>query len=99
TCALHSGIGSQPLVHFGTEAQKRRYLPLLATGEWMAAYCLSEAGSGSDALGMKTKAVLSADSRHYVLNGVKMWITNGAWADLLTVFAKVDGEHVTAFFL
>ena len=97
TCAVHSGIGSQPLVHFGTEAQKRRYLPLLATGEWMAAYCLSEAGSGSDALGMKTKAVLSADSRHYVLNGVKMWITNGAWADLLTVFAKVDGEHVTAF--
>jgi hypothetical protein len=86
-----------PITYFGTPEQKAKYLPRLATGELMAAYCLSEAGSGSDALGMKTKAVLSADGTHYVLNGAKMWITNAAWADLFTVFAKVDGEHVTAF--
>jgi alkylation response protein AidB-like acyl-CoA dehydrogenase len=97
TCSAHSGIGSQPLIYFGTDAQKQKYLPRLASGEWMSAYCLSETGSGSDALGMKAKAVLSADGQHYVLNGVKMWITNAAWADLFTVFAKVDGEHVTAF--
>jgi len=97
TCAAHTGIGSQPLIYFGTPAQKQKYLPRLATGEWMAAYCLSEAGSGSDALGMKTKAVLSPDGRHYLLNGAKLWITNAAWADLFTVFAKVDGRHVTAF--
>jgi alkylation response protein AidB-like acyl-CoA dehydrogenase len=97
TCGVHSGIASQPLVYFGTDAQKQKYLPRLATGEWMAAYCLSEAGSGSDALGMKTKAVLSPDGKHYLLNGVKMWITNAGWADLFTVFAKVDGQHVTAF--
>jgi len=97
TCGAHAGIGSQPLIYFGTEAQKAKYLPRLASGEWMAAYCLSEAGSGSDALGMKTKAVLSPDGKHYLLNGVKMWITNAAWADLFTVFAKVDGQHVTAF--
>lgn len=97
TCGAHTGIGSQPLIYFGTTAQKQKYLPRLATGEWMAAYCLSETGSGSDALGMKTKAVLSPDGKNYILNGVKMWITNAAWADLFTVFAKVDGEHVTAF--
>lgn len=97
TCGAHTGIGSQPLIYFGTEAQKQKYLPRLATGEWMAAYCLSEAGSGSDALGMKTKAMLSPDRKHYILNGVKMWITNAAWANLFTVFAKVDGQHVTAF--
>ncbi|MDP1580043.1 MAG: acyl-CoA dehydrogenase family protein [Candidatus Didemnitutus sp.] len=97
TCGAHSGIGSQPLIYFGTPEQKAKYLPRLATGELMAAYCLSEAGSGSDALGMKTKAVLSPDGKHYILNGVKMWITNAAWADLFTVFAKVDGEHVSAF--
>lgn len=97
TCGAHTGIGSQPLIYFGTEAQRRKYLPRLATGEWMAAYCLSEAGSGSDALAMRTKAVLSPDGKHYLLNGVKMWITNAAWADLFTVFAKVDGQHVTAF--
>lgn len=97
TCGAHTGIGSQPLIYFGTEAQKQKYLPRLATGEWMAAYCLSEAGSGSDALGMRAKATLSSDGTHYMLNGVKMWITNAAWADLLTVFAKVDGQHVTAF--
>jgi alkylation response protein AidB-like acyl-CoA dehydrogenase len=97
TCAAHSGIGSQPLIYFGTAAQKQRYLPRLASGEWMAAYCLSEAGSGSDALAMKTRATLSPDGKHYLLNGVKMWITNAAWADLFTVFAKVDGQQVTAF--
>jgi hypothetical protein len=97
TCGAHTGIGTMPITYFGTPEQKAKYLPRLATGELMAAYCLSEAGSGSDALGMKTKAVLSADGTHYVLNGAKMWITNAAWADLFTVFAKVDGEHVTAF--
>lgn len=97
TCGAHSGIGTGPITFFGNDAQKKKYLPKLATGEWMAAYCLTEAGSGSDALGMKTKAVLSADKTHYVLNGAKMWITNAAWADVFVVFAKVDGEHVTAF--
>ena len=97
TCGAHSGIGTGPITFFGNEAQKKKYLPKLATGEWMAAYCLTEAGSGSDALGMKTKAVLSADKTHYILNGAKMWITNAAWADVFVVFAKVDGEHVTAF--
>ncbi len=97
TCGAHSGIGTGPITFFGTPEQKAKYLPKLATGEWMAAYCLSEAGSGSDALGMKTKAVLSPDKKHYILNGAKMWITNAAWADVFVIFAKVDGEHVTAF--
>lgn len=97
TCGAHSGIGSQPIIYFGTPEQKAKYLPRLASGEWMAAYCLSEADSGSDALGMKTKAVLSPDGKNYLLNGVKMWITNAAWADLFIVFAKVDGEKVSAF--
>lgn len=97
TCGAHSGIGTQPLAYFGTEGQKKKYLPRLASGEWMAAYCLSEPSSGSDALAMRTKATLSADGRHYVLNGTKMWISNAGWADLFTVFAKVDGQHVTAF--
>jgi len=97
TCGAHSGIGTQPLTYFGTEAQKKKYLPKLATGEWIAAYALSEAGSGSDALGLRTKATLSPDGKHYLLNGTKMWISNAAWADLITVFAKVDGQHVTAF--
>src|SRR6266571_3199330 len=97
TCGAHSGIGTEPLIYFGTEAQKKKYLPKLATGEWMAAYALSEAGSGSDALGMRTKATLTADGKHYVLNRTKLWSSNAAWADLFTVFAKVDGQHVTAF--
>ncbi|MBM3845742.1 MAG: acyl-CoA dehydrogenase [Verrucomicrobia bacterium] len=97
TCGAHSGIGTQPLVYFGNEDQKTRYLPRLATGEWMAAYCLSEPQSGSDALAMRTKAVKTPDGRGYVLNGTKMWISNAGWADLFTVFAKVDGQHVTAF--
>ena len=97
TCGAHSGIGTQPLIYFGTETQKKKYLPKLATGEWIAAYALSEAGSGSDALGMRTKATLSPDGKHYLLNGTKMWISNAAWADLFTVFGKVDGQQVTAF--
>src|SRR6185369_1063010 len=91
TCGAHSGIGSEPLIYFGTEAQKNKYLSKLASGQWMAAYALSEAGSGSDALGLRTKATLSSDGRHYILNGTKMWISNAGWADLFTVFAKVDG--------
>jgi alkylation response protein AidB-like acyl-CoA dehydrogenase len=97
TCGAHTGIGMQPLSYFGTKAQKKKYLSRLATGQWMGAYCLSETASGSDALAMKTKAVRAPDGSHYVLNGVKMWITNAGWADLFTVFAKVDGQHVTAF--
>lgn len=97
TCGAHSGIGTQPIAYFGTEAQKQKYLPRLASGEWMGAYCLSEPSSGSDALAMRTKATLSADGRHYILNGTKMWISNAGWADLFTIFAKIDGQHVTAF--
>jgi alkylation response protein AidB-like acyl-CoA dehydrogenase len=93
----HTGIGTLPILYFGNEAQKQKYLPKLATGEFIGAYALTEAGSGSDALAAKTKAVLSADKKHYVLNGEKMFITNGAWADVITVFAKIDGEHFTGF--
>ena len=93
----HTSIGTLPLVYFGTEAQKAQYLPRLASGELIAAYALTEPESGSDALAAKTTAVLSADGRHYVLNGQKMWITNGGFADLFTIFAKVNGEKFTAF--
>ncbi len=93
----HSGIGTLPLLLFGTEEQKQRYLPRLATAELIGAYCLSEPQAGSDALAAKTRADLSADGTHYVLNGQKMWITNGGGADLYTVFAKVGGEKFTAF--
>ena len=93
----HSGIGLLPLVYFGTEQQKQKYLPRLATGEIVGAYALSEATSGSDALNCRARAVLSPDGKHYILNGEKMWITNGGFADLFTVFAKVDGEKFTAF--
>ncbi len=97
TVGAHTGIGTLPLVYFGTEAQKQKYLPRLASGEWIAAYALTEPGSGSDALGAKTKAVLSEDGRYYVLNGTKMWISNAGFADLFTLFAKIDGEQFTAF--
>src|SRR5262245_4283591 len=97
TQSSHVNIGTLPIVFFGTEEQKQKYLPKLASGEWIGAYALTEPQSGSDALAAKTKAVLSADGRHYVLNGQKMWITNGGFADLFTVFAKVDGEKFTAF--
>ena len=95
--AAHTGIGTLPVLYFGTEAQKQYYLPKLATGEIKAAYCLTEPGSGSDSLAARTKAVLSADGKHYILDGQKMWITNAGFADLLTVFAKIDGEKFTAF--
>ncbi len=91
------GIGTLPLVWYGTEDQKRRYLHRLATGEWISAYALSEASSGSDAMNIRTRATLSADGRHYLLNGEKMWITNCGFADLYTVFAKIDGEKFSAF--
>jgi len=93
----HAGIGTLPLLLFGTADQKAKYLPKLASGEWIGAYCLSEPQAGSDALAAKTRADLSADGTHYVLNGQKMWITNGGAADFYTVFAKVGGEQFTAF--
>ncbi len=97
TWGAHTGIGTLPIVFFGTEEQKRKYLPRLATAEIIGAYALSEAGSGSDALGARTKATLSSDGRHYLLNGGKMWITNSRWAGTFIVFAKVDGDKFTGF--
>jgi alkylation response protein AidB-like acyl-CoA dehydrogenase len=94
----HTGIGSLPLLYYGTQEQKAKYSPLLASGEWKAAYCLTEPSAGSDANSGKTKAVLSEDGKHYLLNGQKMWITNGGFADLFTVFAKIDNDaNLTAF--
>ena len=93
----HTGIGTLPIVYFGTEDQKKRYLPRLAAGEIVGAYALSESSSGSDALNCRARAQLSPDGKHYILNGEKMWITNAGFADLFTVFAKVDGEKFTAF--
>ncbi|HZR33142.1 MAG TPA: acyl-CoA dehydrogenase family protein [Terriglobales bacterium] len=93
----HTGIGTLPIVFFGTEQQKQKYLPKLATGEMIGAYALSESSSGSDALNCRARATLSPDGKHYILNGEKMWITNAGFADLFTVFAKVDGEKFTAF--
>src|SRR5213082_89464 len=93
----HTGIGTLPIVYFGTEEQKKKYLPRLAEGEIVGAYALSEASSGSDALNCRARAELSSDSKHYVLNGEKMWITNAGFADLFTVFAKVNGEKFSAF--
>src|SRR6267378_4370502 len=93
----HSGIGTLPIVFFGTAEQKKKYLPLLATGEKLAAYCLSEPQAGSDAQNSRTRAVLSPDGRSYILNGQKMWITNGGFADVYIVFAKVDGEKFSCF--
>lgn len=95
--AAHTGIGTLPLVYYGTRAQKEQYLEKIITGEWLAAYCLTEPGSGSDALGAQASAILSADGSHYVLNGTKQFITNGSFADLYVIFAKIDKEHFTAF--
>ena len=95
--AAHTGIGMLPILYFGTSEQKTKYLPKLVTGEWAGAYGLTEPNSGSDALGAKTTATLSADGKHYILNGQKCWITNGGFAHVYTVFAKVDGERFTAF--
>ncbi len=97
TYGAHADIGTRPLLFFGPEELKQRFLPKLAQGEMMAAYCLSEPHAGSDALAARTRAELSPDGKHYVLNGEKMWISNGGWADLYTVFAKVDGEKFSAF--
>ncbi|MGA8026722.1 MAG: acyl-CoA dehydrogenase family protein [Bryobacteraceae bacterium] len=93
----HTGIGTLPLLYFGTEEQKQKYLPKLATAEMVAAYALTEPHAGSDALAARTRADLTPDGKHYILNGQKMWITNGGAADLFTVFAKIGGEKFTAF--
>jgi alkylation response protein AidB-like acyl-CoA dehydrogenase len=95
--AAHTGIGTLPILYFGTDAQKQKYVSKLATGEWKGAYGLTEPNSGSDALGAKTTARLSEDGKYYILNGQKCWITNGGFADVYTVFAKVDGDKFTAF--
>ena len=97
THEAHTVIGTFPLLYFGSHEQKSRYLPRLASGEWIASFALSESNSGSDALAMQTRASLAPDGSHYLLNGEKMWITNSAFASLFTVFAKADGDKVTAF--
>jgi len=96
--SAHTGIGTLPILYYGNDQQKKKYIPKLATGEWKAAYCLTEPDSGSDANSGKTKAVLSADGKHYVINGQKMWITNGGFADIYVVFAKIDNDkNLSAF--
>jgi alkylation response protein AidB-like acyl-CoA dehydrogenase len=96
--SAHTGIGTLPILYYGTEEQKQKYLPKLASGEWKAAYCLTEPDSGSDANSGKTKAVLGDDGKHYLINGQKMWITNGGFADVFIVFAKIDDDKkLTAF--
>src|SRR5581483_3380356 len=97
TVGCHTGIGSLPIVHFGNQEQKQRYLPKLASAEWVAAYALTEPTSGSDALGAKMTAKLTPDGKFYLLNGQKQFITNAGIADLFTVFAKIDGEKFTGF--
>src|SRR6266542_5658317 len=97
TFGATTSIGLLPIVYFGTEEQKKKYLPKIGSGEWVSAYCLSESGSGSDALAAKASARLNPEGTHWILNGEKMWITNGAFADVFIVFAKVDGEQFTAF--
>jgi alkylation response protein AidB-like acyl-CoA dehydrogenase len=93
----HAGIGTVPIVYYGTEEQKKKYLPKIATGEWISCYCLSEPQAGSDAQNALTRAELSPDGKHWILNGQKMWITNGGFADVFIVFAKVDGEKFSCF--
>jgi alkylation response protein AidB-like acyl-CoA dehydrogenase len=95
--AAHTGIGTLPILYFGTDEQKKKYIPKLTSGEWKGSYGLTEPNSGSDALSAKTTAVLSEDGKHYILNGQKCWITNGGFADVYTVFAKIDGEKFTGF--
>ena len=95
--SAHAGIGTLPILYFGTEAQKNKYIPKLASGVWKGSYGLTEPNSGSDALSAKTTAVLSADGKHYILNGQKCWITNGGFADVYTVFAKIDGDKFSGF--
>lgn len=96
--SAHTGIGTLPILYYGNDAQKKKYIPKLATGEWKAAYCLTEPDSGSDANSGKTKATLTADGKHYVITGQKMWITNGGFADVYIVFAKIDNDkNLSAF--
>ncbi|MEO8588200.1 MAG: acyl-CoA dehydrogenase family protein, partial [Flavobacteriales bacterium] len=96
--AAHTGIGTLPTLYYGNEEQRKKYIPKLASGEWKACYCLTEPGSGSDANSGKTKAVLTPDGKHYIINGQKMWITNGGFADVFTVFAKIgDDKNLSAF--
>ena len=97
--SAHTCIGTLPILYFGTDAQKEKYMPKLASGEWKGSYGLTEPNSGSDALSAKSTAKLSDDGKHYILNGQKCWITNGGFADVYTVFAKIDGQHFTAFIL
>src|SRR5450432_2694118 len=97
--AAHTGIGTLPVLYFGTEAQKAKYIPKLASGEWKGSYGLTEPNSGSDALSAKTSATLSKDGKYYLLNGQKCWITNGGFADIFTVFAKIDGDKFSAFII
>ena len=95
--SAHTGIGTLPIVYFGTEDQKKKYLPKLASGELLAAYCLTESSAGSDALNSQSTAVLSQDGKNYILNGEKIFISNGAWADVFIIYAKVDGDKFTGF--
>lgn len=97
--SAHTGIGTLPILYYGNEQQKQKYIPKLASGEWKGCYCLTEPGSGSDANSGKTKAELTEDGKHYVLNGQKMWITNGGFADILTVFAKIDDDDKLSAFI
>ncbi len=97
--AVHTGIGSLPILYYGTDEQKKKYLPRLASGDLMTAYCLTEPTSGSDALSAKTTATLTEDGKHYILNGQKMWITNGGFAEILITFAQVDGDKFTCFII
>ncbi len=97
TIAAHTGIGMLPILYFGTEDQKTKYLPKLSSGEWISAYCLTEPNAGSDALSIKTRADLSPDGKNYIINGQKMWISNAGFADLFIVFAQIDGDKFTGF--
>src|SRR5262249_37253999 len=97
--SAHVGIGTLPIVWYGTDAQKKKDLPKLSTGEWIAASALSESSSASDAMNCRTRAVLSPDGGHYILNGEKMWISNSGFADVFTVFAKIDGDKFSAFII
>lgn len=98
--SAHTGIGTLPILYYGTDEQKRKYIPKLASGEWKSAYCLTEPNAGSDANSGKSRATLSADGKHYIINGQKMWITNGGFADIFTVFAKIDNdENLSAFII
>jgi alkylation response protein AidB-like acyl-CoA dehydrogenase len=99
TYSCHTGIGTMPILYFGNDEQKQKYLPKLASGEWAGAYCLTEPVAGSDANSGKTKATLSEDGKHYILNGQKMWITNTGFADVFTVFAKIDNDRVLSAFI